>query len=355
MTIADFWQKFKEEWNKKLIAGAVATTLLVLGFFGRSALDWLKRFNTEIQNVSQSRAVEIAKQYLGQTVSSALPFRNVGDSHQYIAATVGTDTHDLEGMRAFLLTSRDDKYEVRILQTTVMYPQEQGERGPVAFGLADVDGNGQNEVFTVFRDGGTGLYSIEVGLYDVSGSAYLARQSHAYSDISFEPELSPNTSEKPKIREWLSAKGQEFMIARIEPSSVSHEQTLWQQSQGAEFKGGIVRINEFPGKIPKGGSINCEVEDAEFIWISFFKGGVFAYNKKRNVHFVVWVPDSPYDATGELTSGEQYLWLGEPGNGAQIFDKQEHTLHAVGSMAQIKATELANPSRCKPQENDNPQ
>ena len=350
------WRKFKEEWVKKLIAGGVALSFLILGLFGRSALNWLKHIKAGIENISKEQASQISKTYLGQGVVAALPFRNIGEDEQYIAALVATNDISREvglGTNAYLLVSRDDKYETHKLPTKVSLGENTAEFRR-SFGVVDIDNDGKNRVFTVFVSGGTGFYMIEVGLYDAHDQvSYTAENSNlTYTDTAFNPDFSDNLSSKPNIRGWLVAKGSEFVIAGINPTGLSHETNLWRQSQGEDFKGGLVQTNEFPGPIPvvDGPTVECEVEDAQFIWISFFKSGVFGYDRRRNVHFVVWMPDSQYNWVSELTSGEDYLWIGGDGKNAQFaFDKRQHFLLTPSSMSGIKATEFAHPSKCKPQ------
>ncbi len=276
--IIQLWDKFKEEWKRKLIAGAVALSFGVLALFGKSALYWLRSLNADLQCISRDEAVRVSKEYLGQGVESAIPFRNVGDDHQYIAALVNTRGSGPfgNGREAFVLVSRGDKYETHLLNTTVLdeYAKDKSDLHDI-FGVEKLEG--RQRVFAVYRGGGNRYYTIQVDLYDpVEGTEYTATQECEYTCTTFNPNLSDNVVGKVSILNWLETKGQKLILGQINPASIGEESTLWQQSQGDNFKGGQIKIHEFAGKIPAQGSpgvpsIVCEVEDSEFIGFPFLR------------------------------------------------------------------------------------
>ena len=368
---------FREEWKKKLVASAVVLSFAILAFFGKTAVTWVRGLLTGARNINDQQALRISRNYLGNNVVAAVPFRNVGDKAQYIAAVLAVDGI---GRPAFLLVGEDGKYEAIKLNPDVVDGEKDELENPKGlFGVVDIEGDGNKLVYTIYRWGGSGGYTVKVGLYDGRERvAYSVEEGGEYGDLDLLPEFSQSASARPAIRKWLADKAKELVIARADLPGYVREANLWRQTNGAHFKAGLVHIQEFPGRIPdteadsdNGDSIGCKVEDARFQWISFFKGGVFGYDKERNVHFAVWIPDTEYHWIRELTSGDQYLWFGHDSKQPiAAFDKKEHVLHDHprsitetewsnpssprifdemdnGRLVVIKETEFLNPSRCE--------
>jgi hypothetical protein len=373
---------FREEWSKKVIAGAVVLSFAILGFFGRKTTAWLRGTFSDIRNVSKQEALNISRNYLGSNVVAAIPFRNVGDKAQYIAA-LGAFDESNSGMPAFLLVGNGRQYDVIKLDTTVHDVERDDDNLRGLFGVIDCDGTGKKRVYTVDRSGGSGMYGVTVGIYDGAERVLYSveTEGNSYDDVDLPLEFSKSVSDKPAIRKWLEVKAKELVIARPDP--YIREVHLWRltnypkadfEKSGKDFHEGLVQIHEFPGRIPTAdaNSIGCQLEDAQFQWISFFKGGVFGYDKQRNVHFAVWIPYDDYDWIQELTSGEQYLWFGHDSKHAiAAYDKKEHYFfdHPTfvsekesalspslagmfykkggGRLIAAKETEFSNPSRCE--------
>lgn len=350
------WKAFREEWNKKLIAGAVALTFVGLAFFARSAINVFKQMSADFRSISKKEALTTSKTYLGNNVLAALPFRNVGDDAQYIAAVTAIDDTSVvlgSGMQAFLLAGNGDKYDVIKLEPQVFDQQRQDHKDLRGlFGLIDLEGDGKKSVFTVYRAGGNAKYTIEVGLYDAAErESYQLSEEGEYGNSGSLAVLSKYVPPNPAVQKWFAEKTKEFIIVRDDPASYEGEAQLWRMSNGDDFTGGLVQIHEFPGRIPLSDapSIECEVEDTQFQWISFFKGGIFGYDKNRKVHFAVWLPPNRDAFVPELTSGEQYLWFGHDKEDAEFaFDKKEHFL--LRDPVSVKETEFSSPCRCKPRQ-----
>jgi hypothetical protein len=348
-------KKFQEEWQKAFITAAVALSFTLLAIFGKSLLHWVKRADATVHNVSQQQAQSIARVYVGESLVSAIPFRNVGDDTQYIAAVTNATPAFAaigEGLEAFVLVGRGQKYETHSIDTPVYDQNSTNDKDlQNIFGVLDLDGDGKHLVFAIYRTGGTGSYSVNIQLYDPSSdSKYTLTEDGEYDDSNLEPTFSDNVSARPTVKRWLTQKGKDFIIAKTDKPGYLRETNLWRESQAADFTTGLVHIHEFPGKIPidNTGTIVCEVEDNDFQWMSFFKGGVFAYDKKHNKHFAVWVPSNQYDWVSELTSGETYLWFGEDkASSVLAFDKKEHFLNSPATIYP-SGTEFSHRFGCKP-------
>lgn len=63
----------------------------------------------------------------------------------------------------------------------------------------------------------------------------------------------------------------------------------------AGIKNGIVRIKEYPGRIPCKASENTRAEDRNYLFVSYFKDAIYRYDKKRNKHAIIYAPEDNYE------------------------------------------------------------
>lgn len=70
----------------------------------------------------------------------------------------------------------------------------------------------------------------------------------------------------------------------------------WLANNG-ELKSGMVKIVEYPGKIPWGpvASETARAEDKRYLFAAYFKGPVYRYDKAKDKHAVIFAPESKYD------------------------------------------------------------
>lgn len=80
----------------------------------------------------------------------------------------------------------------------------------------------------------------------------------------------------------------------------------WFISNGG-IKNGLVKIKEYPGKIPWDSSEITKVEDKNYLFISYFKGPVYRYDKKSKKHAIIYAPEDEYDWCDALASDGRNL------------------------------------------------
>ncbi|MFH1505077.1 MAG: hypothetical protein ABIH08_06815 [Candidatus Omnitrophota bacterium] len=61
------------------------------------------------------------------------------------------------------------------------------------------------------------------------------------------------------------------------------------------IKNGVVNIKEYPGPIPYEASETARVEDNLYAFIAYFKGPICRYNKVKNLHTIIHVPNWQYN------------------------------------------------------------
>lgn len=68
---------------------------------------------------------------------------------------------------------------------------------------------------------------------------------------------------------------------------------------------GIIKIKEFPGRIPFNSSVTARIEDSCYIFVGFHKGPVCRYDKANDRHAIIYASYNEYDWP------ESFEWDGE--------------------------------------------
>jgi hypothetical protein len=122
---------------------------------------------------------------------------------------------------------------------------------------------------------------------------------------------------------------------------LSRETKVWREANGDVPKEGTVSIHIYPGKppvSPESQNFFCPVSDGDTMYITQFKGPLFAYNSKRNEHFIIYVPEYEHAWAKELGGGDRYLWfrsnmeLNDKNDYTWVFDKTTHELRPFDQM-----------------------
>ncbi len=67
----------------------------------------------------------------------------------------------------------------------------------------------------------------------------------------------------------------------------------------------IIKIKEFPGRIPFNASVTARLEDEHCIFVGFHKGPIYRYDKIKNTHAIIYASYDEYDWP------ESFEWDGE--------------------------------------------
>lgn len=347
-------QKLREKSVERVATGLIALALLVAGFFGRAIWDGYQRWLAAYRNLPKEIALDEAHRLVGSKIADVVPFRNKGRPEQLILVVQDGGTPAVltdPGDPVLLLEGINGAYQIHNLQINA-YDILSAKPLPL-WGVIDVDGKGLKQVYAINRSGGSGAYGFTVRVYDtVERNTYDAEGGGAYGDTGG-ISLSPNAAARPAMQAWLSATGQQLIAGHTDDTgSYLYQVEAWRRKNGADFAEGKVVIQEFPGKIPpSGGSTACVIDDGAFVWVSFFKGAVFAYNKARDVHFVVFKPESDYGWRRSLLSGRDYLWLDDTKDvTALAFNKTTHVLGSPAPGTVDPGSEFAHAVGCAPEE-----
>ena len=300
-----------------VIAGAVA--------FWAELREWY----TDLQDMSQAEAMEVANMHIEADAFDAIPFRNVGSERQYIAVLAKSDPYQqsqgyLGYETVYLLEGSGSLYQKRNLGLF--------EFSRAGFGVIDVDDDGYREIYTVSKTGGSSGYGFTVRVYDtLDDETYSLDSWGTYSDPALEFSFSENVPQKKGLEQWLLRKGNEhnhFYKNGDEHSAAIED---WLKTHRRGFYKGQLTIHEFPGEIPPiEATVMCAVDDGEFEWISYFRGHVLGYDKSGDAYFVLYVPIYGLAYVPTMVSGEQYLWLGTCiEHGILAYNKDSHILEIV--------------------------
>lgn len=344
-------KKIRNKWIETVIATLVAMSIGGIGIFGKRLLESFRGYSSELRNISYEEAIAVAREVVGADTREAISFRNKDSKLQYIAVIAkAPDEEQLytsrERMTIYILEGIRDVYQIHKTGMNAFDPfsspspssedtLEKKRYLQSLFGVIDIDNDGNKEIYSIEREGGSGSYGFWIKVYDSpKKEVYELEASGEYSEPSLSTEISDNSSQKEGLSVWLRQKAKELILYYEEENSYDKAVRDWIRSNGKGFYKGKVKIYEFPGKIPESGaSIGCKVDDGEFIWLSYFKGALFGYNKSRDVYFVVYVPWTAYDWIRSMVSGKQYLWLKEHSEGNRIlaFHKRAQTLEVIST------------------------
>lgn len=325
--------KLLQDWFEEL-AAVIVTALVTIflavwsGFWKRARYFFLINVERYL-NISREEALGIAKERVGARIIQVVPFRNRDSSHQYIAVldavpiSIG-DPFPYPKAAVKVLEGDEDIYQV--LETELKV----GDMfGPLRFGVLDVDQDGNKEIYTITRDGGTGWYGFQIQVYDTLTHEYYTLQGGgSYSDPSPEVEFSANTKEKKNLANWFRQEAAKLNL-NVEKSEYDKAIQAWLRDNGRGFYEGQLKVRYFDGELTIGSTALCTVDDGEYIWRSYFKGAVLGYDKTKDASFVVYVPDNAYEWVSYLVSGKQYLWMSPRDKPLLALDKTHFTLRSL--------------------------
>ena len=99
------------------------------------------------------------------------------------------------------------------------------------------------------------------------------------------------------------------------------------------IKNGVVKVKEYPGKLPFENSQEAKVADKRYLFVAYFKGPVCRYDKIKNVNAIIYSPDNEYDWCDKLSLVKNKLTIklrdvGKVGD-SFAFDNISNKIHQV--------------------------
>jgi hypothetical protein len=222
-------------------------------------------------------------------------------------------------------------------------------------GVVDIDEDGNKEVYSMYRSvpgAGSRAYVIKIKLYDsLTEDVYELRGSAEPSSTTANLHY-VDKRPKEEFSKWMNQKADTLILfdqgastrdqewdQLTEKERHSKEVRDWIRDNGVGFDEGPLTLKEHEGQVPESGSSSCTINDGVFEWRPFFKGALFGYDKARDTHYVVWVPESNYDMVSpSMVAGKQYLWVDMiKDDGLIVFNKETQALEVV-SVPELKGT-----------------
>ena len=188
------------------------------------------------------------------------------------------------------------------------------------------------------------FYELEqsiIGLYSGSGGYFLGEQEIAW--LRKAEKIFKSKGIKLKDEEYRN-----FVIADSYFNNDNKDKALEEfknmdNQQGIELSEwvisnegitkGKVKIKEYLGKIPCEATELAKTENDRNLFVSYFKGPVYRYDKVNNLHALVYAPDFKYDWCDHLNFKDGKLFIklrdiGQPG-AKFVFDNINHTIVAL--------------------------
>jgi len=342
--IRSFFGRLKKKWVESLVALLVGFSFALIALIWGGLFSKMKIYICDLRSISPREVMGVARQTLGAGVVEVVPFRNVDSEIQYIAV-MHSESSDwrLYPPTFYVLEGLQDNYQVRktdihVWDMFTFYQENLNLSSyiPFVFSIIDIDKDGNKEVYSVYRDGGNAVYSFDIRVYDsLSRESYKLQGSGTYSAPFLDIELSDNAEHKTGLRSWMLEKSSKLNLCNEDCSLYTEAIRAWLRDNSKGFVEGKLTIREFQGNIPKSSaSVECDINDGNFRWVSYFKGALFGYDKTRHVYFVLFVSYSRYDYVDRAVPGDRSLWF-RTGQRILAFDKVDKVLTQVDSFGSV--------------------
>lgn len=93
--------------------------------------------------------------------------------------------------------------------------------------------------------------------------------------------------------------------------------SVWAKENG-QIQEGKMTIKRFPGKPTTEATILDQLELGDMTYTAYFKGGVVAYDEKKNEYFVLFHPEDKYAWPTILKHSGDFLIIGTRGEGLAV-------------------------------------
>lgn len=197
-------------------------------------------------------------------------------------------------------------------------------------GTIDLSGKGNEDVFVVMWDGGTGFHSIPLIMINPQ------RLEHVELNLTFahdpsDPITDVHVSDNYHRQDFQSER--EFLERIKYEYGFIDEQEIRKQSNNPEFayyfwkkengkvEDGTIAIRKYKGRPPQGKpSVTDELREDNIIYKAYFKAGVIAYDESTDEHYVLFHPEIYYAWPIALRKIGPYLLICTRGEGIIIIN-----------------------------------
>jgi hypothetical protein len=273
--------------------------------------------------MDRDEAMALARRVVGADVLEVIPYIDRGSSHQKVAVLAKDPESACCPRQAnvFLLDGMGRTF--RSIKTELTTVQDEGDLIPESmpkdrkpgrvprWGIVDIDDDGIHEIFSIGYSYGSAsggysisLYSSDTELVDTAGISF------SWGKPPDPVEFSIASKRKEKIvTDWLLEQSDALTekFGLIDPDDETY---IWEKNNGTGFHQGKIKLHEVNGQVKTEGSTSCVVHDGEMVWTSYFKGDIYGYDSKRDIHFVIYSPSNTYEWANFMVAGKEYLWLG---------------------------------------------
>jgi len=229
----------------------------------------------------------------------------------------------------FVLTSQSGA------QTTITLDAGQG-LSLESLGVVEIDRQGNDDVFSTARTGGTGAHSDSLNLLNprlgktAEMTLFFSHQAtEAVPGIS----RSENMSDPRLALEWEfleGIKGEYGYRTQEEveqhPDDPRYAYYFWKKDNG-QTTSGPLHLRWYTGNMARQqGSENARLLEGNTEYVAYFKGGVMAFDRARNRSCVLYHPDDMYAWPQALAKHGPLLFIGTRGEGLVVVDVERPSI-----------------------------
>lgn len=301
-----------------------------------------------------SDPAEIVYGLTGKKLFKAYPFRNLGNSHVFIAAATFEQGNPFT-WRIYLLEEFGGAFRI------AWQSGELSVLGPIehAFAIHDVDRDGIHEVSVTTGGFGTGGGNSSLQLFVLK-----TRQVYELS-IEFDwtnhtrgptPKISllPDTDDSQTrfyhraIEEIARQSGFLESVKNPDLDNPLYADIRWHRDNGSIMNGSLVLHPHYYDGPPRiRNSITASLDEGDTAWIAYFKGPVVAHLKEQNKHCVIYCPENIYHWPTCLCRVGKLLLIGTREDGIIVYSAEEKLLtqfggHGNEEFREVSTIRLAN-------------
>jgi len=200
-------------------------------------------------------------------------------------------------------------------------------------GTVDLSESGNEDVFLVWWDGGTGMDHFGLNLINTQKCEIVGlvlsfdfQATEAITEVSTTNNF--HSVDYEKEREFLESIKYEYgFIGKEEINKQSNNPDFayyfWAKDNGF-IEDGRMNIRRYKGKCKTKASI--ELKEGNITYTSYFKRGVVAYDEESNEHFILFHPDYMYSYITVLKKIGPYLLIGTEGEGLAVVNVENFHL-----------------------------
>lgn len=210
-------------------------------------------------------------------------------------------------------------------------------------GTVDLSESGNEDVFLVWWDGGTGMHHTGLNLINTQKCEIVGLVlsfSHQATEAITEVSTTDNFHSEyfQKEREFLDSIKYEYGFVGEEEINKQKNNPdfayyFWAKDNG-DVEDGRMNIRRYKGKhkILVGIDdiidevITHELKEESITYIAYFKGGVVAYDEQSDEHFILFHPDYMYSYIAVLKKIGPYLLIGTEGEGLVVVNVESFYL-----------------------------